>query len=360
MDDRPAAAPEPARAPAWRGILPGLLPPAAIAAVAMPLGSLVPLVGAPVFALVLGVLVGTVLHRSRVWPVLAPGAAFAGKRLLQLAIVVLGVTVPLGEVARIGAATLPVLLGTLVVALLAAWLLARLLGIEGRLGSLIGVGTSICGASAIAAIAPIVAAPATLVALAVTTVFTYNLAAVLLFPSIGHLLGLSQEAFGLFAGTAVNDTSSVVAAASIYGPEAAQTAVIVKLARTLMIVPISVGLAMLLERRPFAAHAEAGPASATADAAPRPRKPAWRLVPWFIIGFVLAAALATTGLFAGWDGPLHLAATALITTALAAIGLETDLAAFRRAGWRPLALGGLLWIVVTLSCLGLMAATGWL
>lgn len=357
-------------------LLPGLMPAAVIGALGWSVGQQwLPLVGGPVIALVLGMACSG-WQRHATWRRFAPGVKFAGKRVLQAAIVLLGFTVSLGTIGQVGAATLPVLLGTLAIALLAAWLFSKLLRVGRDLGSLIGVGTSICGASAIAAIAPVIAAPSTAVALSVTTVFLYNLAAVLTFPWIGHALGMSQDAFGLFAGTAVNDTSSVVAAASIYGAQAAQTAVVVKLTRTLMIIPIALGMSWLEQRRHRAAAAALAaqlgtdpssglglrdaPRDVAGGRAGKP-KPVWKLVPWFIIGFVLAAAISSTGVVPeGLHSLFHTLATLLICITLAAIGLETDFAAFRRAGWRPIALGGLLWAIVTLSCLGLMKATGWI
>jgi uncharacterized integral membrane protein (TIGR00698 family) len=249
---------------------------------------------------------------------------------------------------------LPVMLGTLVVCLLAAWGIGRALGVVGNLRTLIGVGTGICGASAIAAVSPVIGAVSIEVAYAVSTIFLFNVAAVVVFPVVGHALGMSQHAFGLFAGTAVNDTSSVVAAASTYGAGAADSAVVVKLVRTLMIIPVVLGLAWLVGRR-------SDPATDPMTRTP----PRWsprrvtRLVPWFLIGFVLAAAVNSVGLVPGPAHPVIAAVAAfLITVALSAIGLSTDLAGFRRAGFRPLLLGGALWIVVSLSSLGLQALTG--
>ena len=241
--------------------------------------------------------------------------------------------------------SLPVMLGTLAVCLTAAYLLGRWMGIERDLVTLIGVGTAICGASAIAATSPVIKARSATVAYAVSTIFCFNIAAVLLFP-VGSLSASEPDAFGVFAGTAVNDTSSVVAAATTYGKEAGDYAVVVKLVRTLMIIPITLVLGVLAAKRQ---HTDAGEA---------PARRAIRLVPWFLVGFVALAAANTVGLIpAATLAPGRVTATFLITVALTAIGLGTDVAAVRRAGARPLLLGGLLWIVVAGSSLLLQWAS---
>jgi uncharacterized integral membrane protein (TIGR00698 family) len=219
--------------PRVTGKLPGLLVVLALAAVAVPLGRLVPVVGGPVFGIVLGVLAGVavpVLRSERC----RPGYTFAAKGLLQLSIVVLGTGLSLQQVVRVGGSSLPVMLGTLAIALGGAWLFGRLLGVRGDTQTLIGVGTAICGASAIAATTAAINPKRSSVAYALATIFTFNVVAVLTFPSLGHLLGLSPEAFGLWAGTAINDTSSVVAAGYAYGQEAGDQALVVKLTRSLM------------------------------------------------------------------------------------------------------------------------------
>jgi uncharacterized membrane protein YadS len=264
------------------------------------------------------------------------------------------------------------MLGTLAICLAAAWLYGRLLGVPGDLRTLIGVGTGICGGSAIAAVSPVIEAASADIAYAISTIFLFNIAAVLVFPLLGHALGMSQQSFGLFAGTAVNDTSSVVATATTYGTAATSHAVVVKLVRTLMIIPICLGLATLTARkqqRPAIATAPAGAArdgaadapvspAALASARMSPRR-AIKLVPWFLIGFVLVAAVNSCGIIpAGAHSPLEHASVFLVSVALSAIGLSTNVAALRKAGARPLILGTVLWITVATASLGLQALTG--
>ena len=337
---------EPSEAPWLPRVAPGLLLALAVAAAATGLGRLVPVVGGPVFAIVLGLLAATVVPGLRAdrW---APGAAVASRSVLQLSIVVLGTGLSLGQVFRVGGQSLPVLLGTLAVALGGAWLLGRWLGVRGATQILIGVGTGICGASAIAATTAVIRARQAEVAYAIGTIFTFNIAAVLLFPPIGHLLGMSPHSFGLWAGTAINDTSSVVAAAYTYGGGAGSYGIVVKLTRTLMLIPIVIVLAIRTAK---------GPGRARLSLRGMP----WRqLVPPFLIGFVVAAALDSVGAIpAAWHPALATLGTFLITTALAGIGLALRPGDMRRAGHRPLLLGGLLWIAVAGTSIGLQAVTG--
>lgn len=327
-------------------LAPGLALATAIGLVGAGIGHLVPVIGGAVPALVIGVVVGVI---RRPGPVTMPGVSFAGKRVLQLAVVMLGAQLSLADVAAAGRDSLPVMLTTLAVCLLGAWVIGRWLGVVGNTRTLIGVGTGICGASAIAAVAPVVGAASAEVAYAMSTIFLFNVLAVLIFPTLGHLLGMDPHAFALFAGTAVNDTSSVVAAAAVFGGGALAYAVVVKLVRTLMIIPISIGLAVQTSRKARAEGGE-GPRLGVRGVV--------GLVPWFLVGFVLLAAARSIGAV---PDPLasaaHTAAVLFISIAMAGIGLSTDVAALRRAGLRPLALGGLLWVLVAATSLGVIALT---
>jgi uncharacterized integral membrane protein (TIGR00698 family) len=230
------------------------------------------------------------------------------------------------------------------VALAGGRVLGRFLGIEAPLRTLLAVGTGICGASAIAAVSSVVEVEAVDVAYAISTIFVFNVTAVLLFPPLGHLLGLGTHAFGLWAGTAVNDTSSVVAAGYAYSHAAGNYAVVVKLTRTLLIVPIVLVLVGLERRR----------TGATAPA----RSPG-RFVPLFLVGFVLAAAANSFGLIGGSARhDCSLVALFLVAVALAGIGLSAQFARIRSTGFRPLLLGGVLWLLVAVSSLGVQALTG--
>ena len=351
----PRSAPPPAVAPGaprqgpgarLHALVPGALAAAAVAALATFVGDRVPVIGAPVVAIVAGVVVASL----RPLPArLGPGVGFTARQVLQGSIIVLGSGLSLSQVIRTGRSSLPVLAGTLLAALAMAAAAGRLLGLRRDLKVLIGVGTAICGASAIAATDAVIDADDADVSYAVATIFAFNVVAVLLYPGIGHALGLSQHAFGLWAGTAVNDTSSVVAAATVYGQPALAYGVVVKLTRTLAIIPVSLALAAWRNRRrdPGALRAATG------------RPPLRRVFPLFVLGFLAAVALNSAGAVpTAWHRDLGDLATWMITAALAAIGLSTRPGAIRRAGSRPLLLGAILWATVGLSGLGLQLATG--
>lgn len=314
---------------------------AAITTVATVVGRVWPVVGAPVIAVVLGVLGSRVLVRRA-----APGSGvigFARGRLLQVTIVLLGAQLSLGELAGVGLHSLPVMLGTLAMCLIAARAVGSKLGVDCDLRVLIGAGTGICGASAIAAVSSTIRPRQSDVAYAISTIFLFNVAAVVIFPPIGHLLGMSQHSFGLFAGTAVNDTSSVIAAAQTFGAAAEQHAVVVKLVRTLMIVPICLWLSTRTR-----------PTAGTSEQRVGALRRATTLVPAFLVAFVAVVALNSAGLVSsGLHTVLADVAPVLVTAALAAIGLSVDGRALRATGARPLLLGLALWVVVSMTSLAL-------
>ena len=318
----------------------GILACVAIAGIALLFGRWMPIVGAPVFAIVIGVLLAAAVRLPKAFE---PGAAFAAKTLLQISIVLLGATLSAGQVVRGGAAALPVMLGTFVVVLVLAYACGRVLGIDRDLRRLLAIGTGICGGSAIAALSSVIDVDAADVAYALGTVFFFNVVAVLTFPALGHLLSLSQSAFGLWAGTAINDTSSVVAAAFAYGPEAGNAGIVVKLTRTLLIVPIVIFYAW----KRLAEHREAERAI-----------PWLSLFPWFILWFAAAAAAKSIGIIpSSWQATIQMVALVAIVVALAGVGLSADVHRMRSAGLRPLALGAILWIAISASSLAIAHLT---
>lgn len=264
------------------------------------------------------------------------------KKLLPLAVVGLGFGMNLGAVARAGVRGFGYTVVTIGASLVLGALVARWLAVRGKTGLLITVGTAICGGSAIAAAAPAVNAEEREVTIALGTVFLLNAVALLVAPPIGHAVGLGQTPFGLWAALAVHDTSSVVGAALQYGPRALEVATSVKLARALWIVPVTLGLAAL-ERR--AGRSETG-------------KPAAK--PWFIAGFIAAAALATflpaARPAAQW---LSVAAQHALVLTLFLIGANLSRAALREVGPRPFAHGLVLWLVMGSATL-LAVHAGWI
>jgi uncharacterized integral membrane protein (TIGR00698 family) len=319
----------------------GLLVTVVIALVASGAGRLAPLAGAPVLALLFGI---AIRSSGASAPRFDAGIRFSAKVVLPAAIVLSGFGLSFAMVVRTGLATLPVTIVTIAVALACAPVLGRLLRVETGTRALIAIGTAICGASAIAAVASVTDPPEEDVALSIATIFTYNIIAVLVFPPIGHLLHLSQDAFGVWAGTAVNDTSSVVAAGYAYGREAGAYATVVKLTRATCILPVVGVLAMLRART----RAHAGG-----------RVPWRRIVPWFIVWFLCAALVNTAGLVRpDWHEPIAHVSTFLIAVALAGIGLQTNLRHLVTSGARPLALGGVLWVLVAVASLLVQHLTG--
>ncbi|MGB4779035.1 YeiH family protein [Microbacterium sp.] len=323
----------------WLGLLLCLV----IAVIATVIGTFVPLVGSAIPAVMIGVVIAVIRKPAGQ---VVPGIGYSGKFVLQCAVVLLGSQLSLKSIVEVGTESLPVMLSSLIVCLVAAWLLGRWMGIERDIRTLIGVGTGICGASAIAAVAPIVKAKSHDISYAISTVFLFNILAVVVFPLVGHALGMTPHAFGLFAGTAVNDTSSVVAAASVFSSAALGFAVVVKLVRTLMIIPISVTLAIIEGRR----NGD--------DERLTPRR-VFKMIPWFLFGFVIMALIASTGIITEAGAEiLGRLSVFLVATALAGIGLSTDIRAIRAAGLKPLALGGVLSALVALTALSAMFLTG--
>ena len=325
----------------WRARSSGLALVALVVAPAMLMGAWVPMVGGAVSALLLGLALGAA---GITRPHHQAGIRFAQGPLLRASVVMLGFGLSLPQVAKTGLASLPLTLVTLAIAFLTAWGLSRVLRLSGALPVLIGVGTAICGGSAIAATAPVIRAQEHEIALSMTTIFLFNVAGALLFPPLGHLMGLSDHGFGLWAGTAINDTSSVVAAGYQYSQAAGELATVVKLTRASLIVPVTLALAMWLARRNRGATGNASVGSA---------------FPWFIVGFVAAAA-------SGDSKPvlpmavrlLHVAAQVCIVAALAGIGLSADLRQMRATGPRPILLGFGTWFAVAVGSLIAQQAMG--
>ncbi len=322
-------------------LVPGVLAALAIALPAWFAGKLLPIIGAPIFAILAGMLLSSI-KRPASFP---RGIDFTGKKLLQYSIVFLGFGLDLGTVAKAGVDSLSVMAFTLATAFLVAYLAGKLLKVDAKATILIGVGTAICGGSAIAATAPVIDASEEDIAFSISTIFMFNIIAVFLFPALGHLLRMEQIPFGLWAGTAINDTSSVVAAAFAYGDEAGRYATVVKLTRTLMILPVTLVLALLRVRKE-------GGKNGTATQKYNLSK----IFPWFVLGFLGASLIRSVGLIpAGFDSVLTLAGKFGICMAMAAIGLKSNPASLIKNGIRPILLGLFCWVAVAASALIVMS-----
>lgn len=339
------------------------------AAIAIPcyiLGQFFPLIGGPVIAILTGMGINQLSFNRQV---VNPGITYTSKKILQYAVILLGFGLNLQVVLKTGLESLPIILCTITVALLIAYICYRTMSISSSMATLIGVGSSICGGSAIAATAPIIKADDKDIAQAISVIFFFNLLAALLFPALGTLLGISQlsgEAFGLFAGTAVNDTSSVTATASTWdsmyglGSETLDKAVTVKLTRTLAIIPITLFLAFLTNKQNKdnnLAHLNSN-TNITAPTIPSIKK----VFPHFILYFIGASLITTIASMIGISNeiftPMKSLSKFFIVMAMVAIGLNTDIVKLIRSGSRPLLIGLLCWTGITISTLLLQYSLG--
>jgi len=325
---------------------PGILFAFILALIATGLGSLFPIIGGPVFGIVLGIIINNTFGKPESTQ---SGINFTSKKILQWAIIVLGASLSLKQVLETGLESLTVTIATLSAAFIAAYWFGKLMGIPYKLKSLIGVGTGICGGSAIAAISPIIEADEMEVAYSISTVFLFNIIAVLIFPPLGHLLGFSDKAFGLWAGTAVNDTSSVVAAGYAFSNAAGAYATIVKLTRTTMIIPISIIFAIITAVRKKKEITK----NQTVNFSLK------KVFPWFILWFLIASLLNTIGLFKG-NSILFINSLGkfMIVMALSAVGLSADFKKMIKTGVKPIFLGLIVWFIVSVTSIIAQFITG--
>jgi uncharacterized integral membrane protein (TIGR00698 family) len=316
-----------------------------IALVGLGGAQVVPLLGPAALALLGGVAIRTLAPVS--WTAGVPPKL--GSRALQISIVALGVGVNLSLVATVAADSFAIMIVTLAIGLGAILLIGRWFRLEEPMAALIAAGTAICGASAIAAVAPVVNASGRQTGRAVAVIFAFNLTAIALFPLIGHAIDLPSPRYAVWAGTAVNDTSSVLAAAFAFGPATVASAATVKLARTLMIIPV-----VLLFTLTSARAVNAGEGGWRAAAAAR-----LRLVPLFVIAFLAGATANTAGLVpsAVTSASPQIALLGTVV-ALAAIGLTVDLRSFAGSGSRAVVLGLAGWLIVASSSLVLIELIG--
>jgi uncharacterized integral membrane protein (TIGR00698 family) len=315
---------------------PGMLVCLAIAAAAWLLGGWVPLVGSPVFAILLGMIAALFLKGKET---LRAGISFTSKKVLQYAVILLGFGMNLSVIVKTGIQSLPIILSTIATSLIVAFALYKLMKIPTNTAVLIGVGSSICGGSAVAATAPVIGADDEEIAQAISVIFLFNIAAALIFPTLGGLLHLSDYGFGLFAGTAINDTSSVTAAATVWDAihhsNALETATIVKMTRTLAILPITLVLAL------HRAKKEAGAGTGFSFK---------KVFPFFILYFLLASVVTTVsaslGVPAAVFAPLKMLSKFLIVMAMAAIGLNTNIGKLIKNGGKPILVGFCCWVCI--------------
>lgn len=310
------------------------------------LGQYFPLVGAPVFAILLGMIVGSFYHnRTKT----AAGIAFTSKYILQTAVVLLGFGLNLMQVVKVGVQSLPIIISTIATSLIVAFCLQKWLKLDVNTATLVGVGSSICGGSAIAATAPVIKAKDEEVAKSISVIFLFNILAALIFPTLGDMLGLTNHGFALFAGTAVNDTSSVTATAAawdaIHHSNTLDGATIVKLTRTLAIIPITLVLSFYTA---FKESKNGGASEKTFSLK--------KAFPMFVLYFLLASIVTTVvsglGMSVELFEQLKVLSKFFIVMAMGAIGLNTNPIKLVKTGGQAIGVGAACWFAIT--CVSLL------
>ena len=306
-------------------------------------------IGAPVIAIIAGMILSLIIKKKDAF---IYGIAFTSKKILQYAVILLGFGLNLATIGKVGLTSLPIIISTIATSLIVAFAMYKLLKVPSKTATLIGVGSSICGGSAIAATAPVIDADDEKIAQSISVIFLFNVIAALIFPTLGGLLGMTDNGFALFAGTAVNDTSSVTAAASTWdsmhgtGSMVLDSATIVKLTRTLAIIPITLVLAFVRMRK-----------EKSGNTGSKTKVSLKKIFPMFILYFVLASVITTivTSVLTGQAlevannifGFLKQLSKFFIVMAMAAIGLNTNIVKLVKTGGKPILLGFTCWVAIT-------------
>ena len=320
--------------------LPGISISILISLIAWYLGNLFPIIVGRVIGLFIGLLLASLLINQERFII---GMQFTSKKVLQYAVVLLGFGLNLSQVFNVGLTSLPIILTTIATALITAYVIHKLFKLDSEIVTLVGVGSSICGGSAIAATAPVIKAKDESIATAISVIFFFNILAALLFPHLGSWLGLSNQGFAIFAGTAVNDTSSVTATASswdsLHGTSILEQATIVKLTRTLAIIPITLGLSIWQSKKDNT----------------KERFSLTKAIPNFILWFLLASLITTVAMSMGVPAaifaPLKDLSKFMIIMAMTAIGYQTNLKKLITKGGSALLVGGLCWLLISIVSL---------
>ena len=317
------------------------------------LGKYFQIIGSPVLAILFGMILNIFIKRRETYD---KGIKFVSKKILQWAVVLLGFGLNLSVVLKTGKESLPIILCTISISLIIAFVLQKLVKIPSNMATLVGVGSSICGGSAIAATAPVIGADDEEIATAISVIFFFNIIAAIIFPILGKIIGFdtsSGEAFGIFAGSAVNDTSSVTAVASTWdsmwnlGTATLDKAVTVKLTRTLAIIPVTLILSIYKSSK-----------SASESSKYNMRS----IFPFFIIYFILASLITTVALRVGVESsvfvPIKTLSKFFIVLAMSAIGLNSNIVKLVKNGGKTLFLGLACWFGISITCLFLQSILG--
>ena len=316
----------------------------AVAALAYLIEWVVPgdLLGPSIIALFAGTIINSFFHPD--W--IKPSLKFVSKRILKLAIILLGASLSVNVIMSVGKMTFFVMLFTFAMCFGGGYFVRKLFKLNWKLSNLISAGTGICGGSAVAAIAPVIDADDKDIAFAMSSTFLFDMVMIAVYPIMGRLLGMSDIAYGIWAGTSVNDTASVVASGYAFSEAAGDFATMVKLTRTIAIIPTVLVFAWIgirVKRKEL--QAESGGKKVNLV----------KIVPWFICGFLALAAVNSLG----WISPdvssvIKHASKFLMVSALAAIGLNTSITDFKNAGLAPMFYGITIDTLVTLTALAVI------
>ena len=326
---------------------PGVLLSASVAVISIFLSSLIPgdIIGATVMALLVGMALNPLFNKYEQFD---KGVSFTGKMILRLGIILMGVNMNFSEVLDVGKYSLFVMIFTMATAFGAGNLIGKLFGMNWKLTNLLSVSTAICGGSAVAAVGPVIKAKDEDVAYAISSTFIFDVLTVVVIPWIGMALGMSEMGYGLWVGTAVNDTSSVVAAGYAFSELAGNTAVIVKLTRTLFIIPYVLIYSVITERIE----------SKTVSGQGRRPVNIKKIFPYFIIMFLAVVLFRSTGIIPETIVPtLSKSSKFCMVMALSAIGLKTSYSDIKNIGYKPMILGFIVDTLVVFVSIGVQIAT---
>ena len=322
----------------------------AVAGVSVLLEELLPggLLGASIIALFMGTIINSFFHPA--W--IKPALKFTSKKILKAAIILLGASLSVSTIMSVGKMTFFVMIFTFAMCFGGGYLVRKIFGLNWKLSNLISAGTGICGGSAIAALAPVIDADDKDIAFAMSSTFLFDMAMIALYPLMGKALGMSDIAYGIWAGTSVNDTASVVASGYAFSEAAGDFATMVKLTRTIAIIPTVLVFAWIGVRMKKKEMQTSGDGK---------KVNMMKIIPWFIGGFLLLAIVNSIGLIpVAVSGVMKTTSKFLMVTALAAIGLSTSITDFKKAGLKPMFYGITIDTLVTLTalaviwCMGLM------
>lgn len=321
--------------------VPEILLTVLLAVVSLTLSKFIPmgLISGSVIAMLLGMCINPLLQKTKTK---FKGLAFVSKHVLKGAIILMGATLSISEVFKVGKYSLIVMCFTLATAFGFGNLFGKMFKMNWKLSNLISAGTGICGGSAIAALSPTMEADDSDVAYAISATFIFDIVMVILFPIMGRALGMSDMGFGLWAGTAVNDTSSVVAAGYAFSDAAGNFAMIVKLTRTLSIIPVVLIFSFVTQ------HLKIKEAKRTGKDITHAKKVnILKIFPWFILGFLAMVGLRSGNIISADVGnQLSAVSKFAMVMALGAIGMKTDFKSVAKSGFKPMLHGFIISAIV--------------